>query len=265
MKIDPTAIIDPSARLGRDVVVGPFATIGPHVVVGDECSIGQGAIVAGHTQLGARNQVFPCVALGTAPQDLKYHGEETRLVIGDENVFREFTTVNIGTVTGHGVTTIGSNCFIMACAHIAHDCTLEDQVILANSVLLGGHVSVQRDAKLMGNASVNPFATIGRLAYVGGLTRIVQDVPPFTIVEGHPAKVRNINVIGCERAGIAEATVSALKDGYKKIFRAKELNRTKILDEVINAPDVCPEVAELATFMKRSLTGKSGRYLESLR
>jgi len=264
-KIHPTAQVDSRAGIGGNVEVGPYASIGPEATVGDDCTIGHGCHIEGHVTLGANNILGPYVVLGTAPQDLKYHGQPTELIIGDDNVFREFVTVNIGTVTGSGVTRIGSRNYLMIFSHVGHDCELQDDTILVNGVLLGGHCCVESGAKLMGGAAVNPFVTVGTQAYVGGLTRVVQDVPPFMIVEGNPSRVRGVNEIGLHRAGYDEAVIEELWEAYKAIYRTRELNRAPIYEMIEGKPDASEEAKYLVRFLRRSQKGVHGRYRQSLR
>lgn len=265
MKIHPTAIVDGQAEIGRNVEIGPYASIGPEVTIDEDCTIGHGCHIEGNVTLGRNNILGPHVVLGTAPQDLKYHGQQTALTIGDDNVLRELVTVNIGTVTGHGTTRIGNRNYLMIGSHVGHDCVLEDDTILVNSVLLGGHCHVESGAKVMGATAVNPFVTIGKQAYVGGLTRIVQDVPPFMVVEGNPARVRGVNEIGLQRAGYEQEVIEQLWEAYKAIYRTKELNRSRIYEAFENDPDASPETVYLVEFLRRSQRGVHGRYLQSLR
>ncbi|MFP4176825.1 MAG: acyl-ACP--UDP-N-acetylglucosamine O-acyltransferase [Planctomycetota bacterium] len=265
MNIHPKACVESGAELGENVEVGPCAYVGPDAVIGDNCIMDHGAHVEGHTILGSNNHLYPHAVLGTPPQDKKYHGEDTRLEIGDDNVFREHCTVNIGTPGGEGITTIGDRNFLMIGSHVGHDCTLDDEVILVNGVLLGGHCRVESGAKLMGGAAANPFVTIGKLSFVGGLSRIIRDVPPYMIMEGNPAKVRRVNEVGLERAGYDEETIQSLDDAYRQLFRTKRLNGTKVFEEIENQSDVAEEVMYLVEFMRRSLEGRHGRYRESLR
>jgi UDP-N-acetylglucosamine acyltransferase len=265
MKIHPAACVESGAELGENVEVGPGAYIGPDVRVGDGCIIGHGADIQGHTTLGMNNRLYPHVVLGTPPQDLKYHGEATRLVIGDDNVFREHCTINIGTPTGAGVTRLGDRNFLMIGSHVGHDCTLEDEVILVNGVLLGGHCRVETGAKLMGGAAANPFVTVGRLAFVGGLSRLIRDVPPYMITEGNPARVRRVNEVGLQRAGYDEETINSLDEAYRQLYHTKSLNGTKVFDRLENQEESSEEVLYLVEFLRRSLEGKHGRYRESLR
>lgn len=265
MKIHKSAIVHPNAVLGKEVEVGPFSIIGADVTVGDGTVIKNHVTVVGNTTLGRNNVIYPNAVLGAEPQDLKYHGERTLLVLGDHNVVREGVTINIGTAGGGEKTVIGDNNFFMACAHIAHDCIIEDNVLLANGVLLGGHVVVERGAKLMGLVGIQPFVTIGRHAYVGGHTRIVQDVPPYVIIEGHPAKIRQVNVIGLERDGFSKEQIGEIKEAFMTLFRSRELNKSKALEELESKKDISPEVKYLIAFLRNMDKGKFGRYRESFR
>lgn len=265
MSIDPTAIVEPDAIIGAGVEIGPHAYVGPNVEIGDNCIIGHGCHIEGYTRLGENNHLFPFVTLGTPPQDLKYNGENTELIIGDNNIFREYCTVNIGTKTGVGRTVIGNKNYFMIFSHVGHDCEVEDYVILVNSVLVGGHCKLESGAKLMGGTAVNPFVTIGKLAFVGGLSRIIQDVPPFMIVEGNPAKVRRVNEVGLRRAGYDQEIIDKLDRAYRRIYRTKKLNRKKVFQEMEVDGSSGEETLYLIQFLRRSLEGRHGRYRESLR
>ncbi|MFN3466087.1 MAG: acyl-ACP--UDP-N-acetylglucosamine O-acyltransferase [Candidatus Brocadiales bacterium] len=265
MKIHPTAQIHPGAELGKEVEVGAHSFIDKHVKIGDGTIIRNNVTITGNTTMGKGNLVFPGACLGAEPQDLKYYGEETQLIMGERNIVRECVTVNSGTGAGGGVTCIGNDNFFMACSHVAHDCIIEDNVLLANGVLLGGHVKIECYAKLMGLVGVQPFVTIGKYSYVGGLTRIVQDVPPFMLVEGNPARVRQVNVIGLERAGFSPERIEALKEAFHRLFRPESLNQNKVLEELAEQNGLAPEVKTLVSFLRDSSRGKFGRYREILR
>lgn len=265
MKIHKNACIHPRAELGGDVEVGPFSVIDEHVRIGDGTIVKNNVTISGNTAIGKNNIIFPNTVVGSEPQDLKYHGELTRLTIGDNNVIRECITINTGTEFGGGETIIGNGNFLMACCHIAHDCIIEDDVMITNGTLLGGHIKVENNAKLMGLAGIQPFVTVGQHAYVGGHARIVQDVPPYMIVEGNPAKVRQLNVIGLERDGFPKERIDALEDAFRRIFRPEVLNRSKALDELEAKDDLSPEVRYLITFLRNIDKGKHGRFRESLR
>ncbi len=265
MSIHSTACVESGAQLGDDVEVGPGAYVGPDVTIGDGCVLDHGAHVEGNTTLGPNNHLYPHAVLGTPPQDTKYHGEPTRLEIGEDNVFREHCTVNIGTPTGSGVTTIGDRNFMMIGSHVGHDCCVDDDVILVNGVLLGGHCKVESGAKLMGGAAANPFVTVGKMAFVGGLSRLIRDVPPFMITEGNPAKVRRVNEVGLERAGYGQEAIDDLDEAFRRLYRKKSLNGTKVFEEIENEEESSEEVLYLVQFLRRSLEGSHGRYRESLR
>ncbi len=265
MKIHKSALVHPGASLGRDVEIGPFSFIGEKVTIGDGTVIKNHVTITGNTTLGKCNIVHPNAVLGAEPQDLKYRGEYTSLILGNNNVIREGVTINIGTTGGGGKTVIGNNNFFMACVHVAHDCIIEDNVLLANGVLLGGHVVIERGAKLMGLVGIQPFVTIGRYAYVGGHTRIVQDVPPYVIIEGHPARIRQVNVIGLEREGFSKEQVSEIKKVFRVLFRSNGLNRIKSLEQLERQKNISPEIEYLITFLRNTDKGKFGRFRESFR
>ncbi len=265
MKIHKYACINPRAELGRDVEVGPFSVIDEHVKIGDGAIIKNNVTITGNTIIGKNNIILPNAVVGSEPQDLKYHGEQTKLTVGDNNVIRECVTINTGTEFGGGETVIGNDNFLMACCHIAHDCIIEDDVLITNGTLLGGHIKIEKSAKLMGVVGIQPFVTIGKHAYVGGHARIVQDVPPYTIVEGNPARVRQVNVIGLERDGFSKERIDALEDAFRRIFRPEVFNRSKALDELEAEDNLVPEVKNLITFLRNVDKGRFGRFRESLR
>jgi UDP-N-acetylglucosamine acyltransferase len=263
--IDAWARVDEKATIGDDVSVGPFAVIGPDVTIGDGCEIGPGAVVTGHTTLGRENVVQSHAVLGGPPQDLKYRGEPTRLVVGDGNLIREGVTMNVGTVGGGGITRVGDGNLIMAYAHVAHDCRVGDGVILSNNIMLAGHVVVNDGAILNGGAAAHHFTTIGRLSYVGGLSRLVQDVPPFVIAEGHPLRFGGVNVVGLRRRGVSEDAIRALRDAYRRCLRTDE-PRTRVLAGMRTEWEgLDPMVREFVEALERQAAGKHGRSLEATR
>lgn len=217
MAIHPTAVIDPSAKIDPTAEIGPFAIIGPETVIGARTKIGAHTVVE-HATLGADNILHPGCYVGTPPQDLKYAGEKTRLVMGDKNVVRECVTINRGTAQGGGLTKIGSNCLFMACSHVAHDCVVGDGVIIVNAVLLAGHVHIGEMAVLGGSCAIHQFTRIGRLAMLGGGSMNGQDVLPFANTQGDRATMRGINMLGLKRAGVPPESRSALKNAYKTLF-----------------------------------------------
>ena len=259
-KIHPTAVIDPRAEIDPTAEIGPYCVIGPKVKIGAGTVLLNHVTVANNTTIGANNTVHPYCVLGGAPQDLKFEGSDTRLVIGDNNTFRECCTFSIGTETGHGVTTIGSGTLLMAYCHIAHDCTVGDEVVMTNSVNLGGHVTIEPAARFAGLVGINPFVTVGTMAYIGGLSRIVQDVPPYMITEGNPARTHCINVVLLRRRDVPEDRIKALERAYRLIFRTKGRTRSALLDELEEQADkLSAEVAHLVEFLRAVERGKQGR------
>lgn len=262
--IHPTAVVSPKAELAQGVEVGPHCYVGPNVRIGRGTRLGPQVVVDGHTTIGEDNVIHGLASLGGAPQDLSYQGEDTRLEIGNRNTVREFVTINRGTIKGGGITRIADDCLLMACCHIAHDCEISSGVILANNVLLAGHVLVGERANISGSSAAQHFVTIGEYAYVGGLTRMAQDVPPYMILEGHPSKVRGANQIGMRRGGIADAEIEAARQAYKAIWRGEGLRREIFAKLEERYPDSAI-VRNLLSALKDSEQGGKGRYRESLR
>lgn len=249
--VQPSSFVEVGARLDDTVVVGPFCHVGPDVELGPGTLLLGHATVLGPSKLGAENRVFPHAVLGAAPQDRSYRGEPTRLVVGDRNEFREQVTVHRGTTKGGGATTIGNGCLLMVGAHVAHDCVLEDDVVLTNLATLGGHVHVEPGAVLGGHVAVAPFVRIGRLSFVAGGARVERDVPPFTIVAGDRARVRAINRVGLVRAGVPEPSRLALKRAFRILWRSGQplASALGVADSELSAD---PWVAQLLSFLRRS-------------
>ena len=263
-KIHSTAVIQNGAELGVDVEIGPYTVVGPGARVGDGTRIGPQVVIDGHTHIGEENVIVSQANLGGPPQDLSYKGEDTQLIIGDRNVIREFVTINRGTVKGGGVTRVGNDCLFMACSHIAHDCEIGSNVIMANNVMLAGHVKVCDRANISGAAAAHHFTTVGQLSYIGGMTRMIHDVPPFMILEGHPSRVRGVNVVGLQRAGYSQEVISELRDAYKRIYRSM-LPRKHVLEELKAKPDASPELLSLVQALEDTEQGVKGRHREALR
>lgn len=262
--IHPTAVVAPGAELGTGVHIGPYAVIGPAVRIGDRTRVGPHVMIDGVTTIGEENVIVGHSSLGAAPQDFSYRGEPTQLEIGDRNMIREFVTVNRGTLKGGALTQVGNECLLMACCHVAHDCELEDRVILANNVMLAGHTRVERGANVSGGVGSHHFVTIGSYAYVGGLTRLVQDVPPFMIVEGHPSRVRGVNVVGLQRAGYSEEAIESLRIAFRRIYRTG-MTRKHTLELLRADPASTDQVLQLVEALEASERGSKGRYREGLR
>ncbi|AOB31084.1 UDP-N-acetylglucosamine acyltransferase [Bordetella sp. H567] len=217
--IHPTAVVDPAAEIDTSVVIGPYSVIGPQVRIGAGTEIGSHCVIDGATTIGRDNRFYRFCSIGGMPQDKKYDGEPTRLEIGDRNMVREYTTFNTGTVQDGGVTTVGSDNWIMAYVHIAHDCHVGSNTILANGVQLGGHVRVGDWAILGGLTGVHQFSTIGAHSMTGGNSSLMQDTPPYVLAAGNPCRPVGVNVEGLKRRGFSPAVISALRDAYKAIYR----------------------------------------------
>ena len=219
MSVHPSAVVSPQARIGRDVVIGPLAVIEEGASVGDGCEIRAHAVLKRFTTLGAANRVHEGAVLGGEPQDVSFAGQETALLIGDRNVIREGVTIHRSTRLG-GATLVGSDCFLMAYVHVAHDNRIGDRAILANNVMLAGHVEIGERAFLGGGAGVHQFCRVGRLAMVGGNAKVVQDCLPFVITDGHPARARGLNVVGLRRAGMTAEQIRTLHEAYRLLLRS---------------------------------------------
>ncbi len=219
--VDEHSVIDPRAHLDDDVEIGPFCMIGPHVTVGRGTRLVSHVTITGQTTIGQYNQFFPGVVIGGEPQDLSYRGSPTKVIIGDRNVFRECVTVNRATEKEDLVTTVGSCGYFMAGSHIAHDCRIGDRVVLANCVLLGGHVHVDHHVTIAGASAVHHFASIGAYAFVTGMSRVIHDVPPYMLLDGQPARPRCINVVALKRNDFSADDIRALADAHRLLYRAK--------------------------------------------
>ncbi len=243
------------AKLGNNVRVGPFCVIGANVELGDDCVLHPHVVLEGHSKIGRANEFFPFSMIGGKSQDLKYLGEPTFLEVGDHNVFRENTTVHRST-HGEVPTRIGSHNLLLCYAHVAHDCQLGDHIILSNSVGLAGHIIVEDHAIISGFAAAHQFCRIGMHSIIGGFSKIVQDVPPFMIVDGHPASTRGLNLIGLQRRGFSEDDIRHLKTAYKKLFLKKDTNLATSLSSLkaTHAADT-PQVAHLIAFIEKSQRG----------
>ncbi|MES2718797.1 MAG: acyl-ACP--UDP-N-acetylglucosamine O-acyltransferase [Pseudomonadota bacterium] len=218
--IHPTALVDAQAELAADVTVGPYAVLGPHVRIGAGSSIGAHCVVEGHTSIGRDNRIFQFASIGAAPQDMKYRGEPTRLEIGDGNTFREFVTVNTGTVQDEGVTRVGDHNWVMAYVHIAHDVRLGSRCVLANNATLAGHVQVGDWATIGGLSGVHQFVKIGAHAMIGFQAHVAQDVPPFITADGNPLAARAVNLTGLKRRDFSAERQAAIRQMHKLLYRS---------------------------------------------
>ena len=251
--IHRTAIVDPTAHLGADVAVGPYAIVGPHVTVGERTSLAAHAVIERNTRIGAGVKVGCGTIIGNDPQDLKYKGEETWVEIGDGTIIREYCTINRGT-SATGRTAIGQRCFIMTYVHIAHDCVIGNDVILANGIQMAGHVTIEDRAIVSGLVPIHQFVRIGTYAFVGGGSRVNQDVPPFTKAVGNPVHLYGLNSVGLQRAGFSPDVKLALKRAYRLLFNSDLTVSQGIARARIELPQV-PEVEKFLTFIEASQRG----------
>lgn len=262
--IADTACVDPRADLDDEVEVGPYCVIGPDVSIGKGTRLIAHACLLGHTSLGRDNVVHPYSVIGGEPQDVSYKGSPTRVEIGDRNVIREGVTIHRGSDKEEGLTRIGSDNLLMVNVHVAHDCVIEDRVIIANNTMLGGHGHIESCVTISGGVGVHPFVTFGEFSYTGGLSRIYHDVPRYMIVDGNPSKVRCINVVGLRRHGMSAEAISALHEAHRLIYRAKmtAAHAAAILE---SHGHLCPEVKNLLDFIEAQHLGKQGRARERWR
>ena len=254
--IHPTASVADGAVLDETVTVGPYAVIGPQVTIGPGTTVGAHCVIEGRTTIGSDNRIFQFASLGAAPQDKKYAGEPTRLVIGDRNTIREFCTFNLGTAQDRGVTTVGDDNWIMAYVHIAHDCVVGNQTILANNATLAVHVADQ--AIIGGLTGVHQFVKIGAHVMAGFASHISQDVPPFMMVDGNPLAVRGLNIEGLRRRGFSPARVSAIKQMHRLLYRqglTLEAARACIADLPAVHPEAAADIALVQAFLDSSTRG----------
>ena len=222
--IHKTAIIDPKAKISSSVEIGPYTVVGPNVEIDDHVSIQSHVNIVGYTKIGKENIIYPFASIGNDPQDMKYKGEKTELIIGDKNVIREYTTINPGTVQGGGVTKIGSNNLIMISAHIAHDCIIGNNVVIANSAAIAGHAEINDYVVIGGNCGVQQFTRIGKMAMIGGMTGVSRDVIPYGLSIGNRNYLNGVNVVGLRRNNVPNKDIIELTTAYKKIFKTENLN-----------------------------------------
>jgi len=267
-KIHPTAIVEPGAQLADDVVIGPYCHIGSSVRLGRGCQLKSHVCISGRTTLGEHNVLWPFTSIGADPQDLKFDGEDSELIIGDHNDIRECVTIHKGTANDEGVTRVGSHCLLMNYVHVGHDCVIGDSCVIANAVQLAGHIHVENHANIGGASAVHHFVTIGRYAYVAGMTRIVQDVPPFMLAEGNPSRIRKVNVTLLKRHHFPDDEIECLKKAFRRLYSGENgaVGKTAatLTQLEVDFGD-SQTVGELVAYLRRSAEAGNGRYRESLR
>ena len=254
--IHPTAILHPGAQVAQGVEIGPYAVIGEHVRIGRGTKVGPHTVIDGWTEIGEDNTIFHMASVGAVPQDLKYHGEETYLRIGNGNTIREFASLHLGTVTGDGETTVGDGNLLMAYCHVAHDCHIGNGVVLANAVTLAGHVTIDDYAILGGLCAVLQFTRIGAHVMIGGMTPVAMDVPPYTIVTGDrkEASLRGLNLVGLKRRNFSAETIAGLKKAYK-ILSLSGLLLSEAIERMKTEIPSCTEVDHFISFIESSKRG----------
>ena len=243
--IHNTAIIDPKAKISSGVSIGAFTVIGPNVEIGENTIIQSHVSIIGNTKVGKNNKIYPFASIGNDPQDLKFDGEVTKLEIGDNNKIREYVTVNTGTKGGGGLTKIGNNCLFMVSSHIAHDCLVEDNVILANNVPLGGHAHIEENVIIGGNSAVQQFTRVGKSSMIGGMCGVVRDIIPYAMVHGNRSILQGLNLIGLRRKNIPNKEILVLTEAYKEIFKDENLTTNlKNLKEEFKKNDLVNDVVK---------------------
>jgi UDP-N-acetylglucosamine acyltransferase len=254
MPIHPTAIVSPSAKVADDATVEAFSIIGPDVAIGSGTVVGPHTVIDGITTIGANNRIFPFVSIGLAPQDVTYAGEGTKVIIGNDNIIREYVTVHRGSPGGHGVTRIGNGTFLMAYAHVAHDCQVGDGVIMANAATLGGHVEVGSGAVIGGLVAVHQYVRIGEFSCMGGFAATGKDIPPYMLASRAPAELHGPNLIGLKRNGFSPEAIQAIKKFYRIFFRLG-LTVEDAIEKIRQEVESFPEVERLIEFVSSSKRG----------
>jgi UDP-N-acetylglucosamine acyltransferase len=253
--VDPSAVVSPGAVIGEGTTVAQNASIGPHVTIGKRCRIGASTVIDGWTEIGDDNEIAPFASIGLAPQHLKYAGQPTRVVIGDRNTIREFVTIHRGTAEGGGLTRIGSRNLLMAYAHVAHDCAIEDDAILGNAATLGGHVHVEDFANISAFSGVHQFCRVGRHAFIGGYSVVTKDAMPYAKTVGNRARIYGLNTIGLVRRGFSSESIGKLKRAYRYLLVSK-LNTSRAVSRIQDDESLaCPEVEYLVDFIRGSHRG----------
>ncbi|MFH1080920.1 MAG: acyl-ACP--UDP-N-acetylglucosamine O-acyltransferase [Pseudomonadota bacterium] len=254
MKIHPTAIVSPEAEIAEDVDVGAYSIIGPDVHIGKQTVVGPHVVIEAQTDIGERCRIYQFAAIGAAPQDLKFKGEKTRVIIGNDNTIREFVTIHRATAADNGMTIMGDHNLIMAYSHIAHNCILDNHIIMVNAANLAGHIHVEDYAIIGGLTGVHQFTRIGAHSMIGGASAVTRDVAPYLIVAGNHATTHGLNVVGLKRRGFKEGTINAIKRAYTLVFRSSLLLKTAI-ERIRDEVEDIPEVRHFLEFIEKSERG----------
>lgn len=254
VKIHPLAIVDPAAELDHDVEIGPFCTVGPKVRLGRGVKLISHVTVDNRTTVGAGTVMYPFATVGVRPQDLKFHGEDSELIVGENNQIREYANISIGTENGGGKTLIGSQNLIMVYCHIAHDCIIGNKNIFANAAQLAGHVIIENRTMVGGMAGVHQFCRVGELSILAGGAKVAQDVPPYCLVQGDRARAQGINLIGLKRAGMTLEEITLIKTMYKIVYR-ENVSLDEALQRIRHEVKDCPQKATFEAFLEQSTRG----------
>ena len=263
--VHDTAVIDATAMIDDSAIIGPYCVIGPNVTIGANTKLMNHVTVVQDTVIGEENRIFPYVIIGANPQDKKYNDEETILTIGHRNEIREHVTIHRGTHQGGGTTVVGDDNLLMVGSHVAHDCILGNKLVIANQVMLAGHITVEDNAIIGGGAGINQFSNIGRCAYVGGLARITKDVPPYMIVEGTPAEARAVNVVAMARLGYPEVEIDAMKEAFRKLFKENGGAFSERMEFILQEYGMFDCIQHLCKSLTASSSGRHGRSNEKVK
>lgn len=265
-EIHPTAVVSEDAQLGEGVVVGPYSVIDGDVIIGDRTEIGQNVRILDYTQIGNDCEIHHGAVIGGVPQDKKFKGERTKTIIGDHNVIREYVTINRGTEGGGGQTVLGDRNLIMSYVHIAHDCILGNDIILGSYSALTGHVVVDDFVSTSGMVGIHHFCRLGKMAYVGGMSKVTQDIPPYIMADGNPCRYRALNLVGLRRHALSPGAIAALKEAYRFFFIDKEGNLSELIESFKDSEEYSfDEVKHLVKFIEERALNTKARYLENFR
>lgn len=256
--ISPLACVDPAAQIGFGVEIGPFCVVGPKAKIGRGTKLINSVTILGDVTIGEDNVISPGAVIGGAPQDISYRGTETKIIIGDRNTIRECVTINRASEKEEGITRIGSDCYFMGCVHIAHDCVISDNVIIGHGSMLGGHVHVAHHATLSGSVAVVHFASIGSYTFVGAATRVLQDVAPYMLADGSPARPRCVNIVGLRRNNFDQSVINAINEAYRLMYRAR-VGLANCEEILASKGDMLPEVRHFLDTVTVSQAGRHGR------
>ena len=257
-KISNLACVDPRAELGNNVEIGPFCHIGPDVKIGDDTKLESNVVIKGRVIMGHDNHVHPGSVIGGEPQDISYGGSRTCVLIGNHNTIRECVTINRASEKEDGITKLGDRCFLMACVHIAHDCKIGDQLVMANGSMLGGHVHVADSVTISGGVGVHHYTSLGSYSFVGGLSRVLHDVPPYMLVEGSPTRPRCVNVVALKRNKFPAEAIRALSEAHRLLYRSR-VGVENAMEIMKSNGKLLPEVQHLMTFISNQTEGRHGR------